>query len=143
MTEIERFSITMPPDLVREIDARGEKRATTIQKHLRRYLFMLDMARRELVELITGDEMALIVDVLNGTLFADPYSVQILPVDIEDSLLIDGYAEKWGVDGPALVEKLNRLDLRHLMALADAAERYWEGAYKKNADPRDALRLKP
>lgn len=74
---------------------------------------------------------------------ADPYSVQLLPAEIEDSV-IDGFSEKWKVDGPALVEKLKAMDLRYLMALADAAERYWELVVRgEEINPRYALRLRP
>lgn len=121
---VKKFSISLPPNTVESIEQRGAERSTTIDKNLNRYFYLLDQARRHLVEILSDNEMAMVLDVLNGTGFFEPFSIQIVPADIEDSL-VDGYAEKWDVDGPALVEKIQSLDLWHLAALVDSVERWW------------------
>jgi len=48
----------------------------------------------------------------------------MLGAELEDALA-DGVAEKWGFDGPELVERLRRMPWSRLMAIGDAFERMW------------------
>lgn len=68
-------------------------------------------------------EAALIVDALNG-MIVDLSAAQMLAAEIEDSLA-DGLAEKWGVDGPALVARAVAWPLALRLAICDAVERFW------------------
>jgi uncharacterized protein (DUF885 family) len=128
---VSKFSISLQPDVAEKIQARRERfeaksieRSVVINKSLDRYFFILDQARRRLAELLTDGEIGLILDVLNGTLFAEPFSIQLVPAEIEDSFP-DGYTQKWKVDGPALVMKLRGLSYAELVSLVDAVERWW------------------
>lgn len=49
--------------------------------------------------------------VLDATLswFITPETAQYLWAEVEDAIRLEGLDRKWGVDGPALVEKLKRL----------------------------------
>lgn len=124
---VSKFSISLMPDTHIEIEKRLDvetNRSGTINKSLERYFAILADARRHLRGLLSDPEMAMILDVLNGTGFFDPIALQLVYGEIEDSL-IDGYAEKWEVDGPALVEKLRGLTYPENAALVDAVERWW------------------
>ena len=69
----------------------------------------------------------LIFDALNGVWAGDTISmaVQSLPLGISDALTLDGLADKWGVDGPALLGKLEAMDWCQRLAVIDTAERFW------------------
>ena len=75
-----------------------------------------------MVRLSEGEACAL-CDVLNST-YVDAHGAGMLWLEVEDALE-DGLAEKWGIDGPALVEKLKHMPRARLMAIADAVERWW------------------
>lgn len=92
------------------------------KRDLERYYEML---KRSLPTFTLG-EAVLLVDVMNGHIVM-PYSVSLLWAEVSDALP-DGYAEKWGVDGPALVERLRKLTPFECMAVADAVERAWNSA---------------
>lgn len=96
-----------------------------VARDIERYYQALDLARAQ-VDLTQG-EASLIVDALNGT-FIDMNAMQFLAMEIEDSLA-DGLAEKWGVDGLALVQKLKTYSLLQKMAIVDSIERFWKGEY--------------
>jgi hypothetical protein len=81
-----------------------------------------DMLVRSLPKFSMGEAM-LMADVMNGTIHM-PYSAPLLWAQVSDSLE-DGYAEKWKVDGPALVTRLHKLTPFECMAVADALERAW------------------
>ncbi len=128
----QRFSITMPPSTLEHVAARqanpqdeqSADRSSVIAKSLNRYFYALDSARRALRQRLSEGEQGLILDALNGTLFSEPFSVGIIEHEIADAIA-DGYAEKWQVDGPALVEKLTALSYCEKLAIVDAAERWW------------------
>lgn len=137
---VKKFSISLHPRVVAEVARRGDERSTVVNRNLERYFFLLDRGRRELSGVLSDMEMGMVLDVLNGTGFFEPFSIQILEADIADSLE-DGYAEKWNVDGPALVEKIKGLDLWHTMALVDAVERWWERVSRgEQPQPGEALK---
>ncbi len=121
---VSKFSISLFSDAVAEIEKREGDRSSIVNTSLERYFAILSRARRRLADLLSDQEMGLILDVLNGTLFSDTISLQLVYGEIEDSLP-DGYAEKWEVDGPALVEKLRTLTYPENVALVDAVERWW------------------
>jgi hypothetical protein len=73
----------------------------------------------------TADEGAAILDALNGALLGD--RPETLHASVEDSISLEGLAEKWGLDagGAGLVEKLRSLTPLELHAVADRAETFW------------------
>lgn len=107
----------------RRVDAVRGGFSGTLSECLARYFEALRRARTELQAVFSGKELALLCDVLNGSLMQS-YSVPLLYAEVEDSLP-DGYAEKWEVDGPTLVERLRNLSYIQNAALVDAVERWW------------------
>ena len=107
----------------KEISTRGENRSQIIARDLDRFYNLCRRAIREVP--LSEKEACLIVDSLNGTVL-DANTAQSLWFSIEDSINLDGLADKWGVDGASLVEKLKELNAFQAMAIADAAERFWQ-----------------
>lgn len=76
---------------------------------------------------LTRDEAMLILDSLNGTVEIVPESAYInLWAGIADGIRLDRLHEKWGVEGSALVARLQGLSLAGALAVVDASERYWQ-----------------
>lgn len=127
----QRLSITMPAHTIAQVEARqarpGEEqsmdRSATIAKSLDRYFYALAAARRDLRSRFSSGEQGLILDVANGTLFGSPCAIGFLEHEVR-AALDDGAAERWHVDGPALVKKLKALSYVEKLALIDAAERW-------------------
>ena len=116
-------TIRLDEQALAPIKARGTEKAAVIRESLDRYFTMLDRARRNLRGQFVDSELLLLADVCNGVIF-QAWSVPHLVAEIEDSLQ-DGYARKWGVDGPALVARLQALSLIETYALVDVIERFW------------------
>jgi hypothetical protein len=91
-----------------------------INRDLGRYYTALREARASLREKLMPQDLALIVDTLNGTAFADASSVAALWVEVEDAIELDHLDEKWHV-----VSLLQSLSYLESCALVDAAERWW------------------
>lgn len=101
------------------------KAGAVAQRDLGRYYDALTLALAQ-VDLTLGQAM-LLIDALNGTLI-ELTTAQMLHYEIQDSL-DDGLAEKWSVDGRALVEKVRGWSLLQRLAVVDAVERWWGDAY--------------
>lgn len=94
----------------------------TAARDLERYYALVE---EELGSLdLTEAQASLICDALNGTLL-EPYSIRLLWAEVDDAVHLNGLDRKWGVSGPALVEKLRALTPGQKFALADAVERFW------------------
>ena len=127
----QRLSITIPAHTLAHVEARqarsGEEqsydRSAVIAKSLDRYFYALSAARRGLRERFSAAEQGLLIDVMNGALFASPCAIGFLEHEVA-AALIDGAAERWHVDGPALMKKLKALSYVEKLALIDAAERW-------------------
>lgn len=105
-----------------ELSARGDSRSQTINRDLERLYFLYKRALAKIS--FTKGEAWLIVDALNGAVF-DARSASMLWASIEDSIKLDGTADKWNVDGPVLVKKLQSLSELECLAVIDAVERFW------------------
>lgn len=83
---------------------------------------------------LSEGEINALRDVCNSTLHEPASMIRgSLWLGVEDSLP-DGLAEKWRIDGHALVEKLRRLTYPQEVALVEQIESYWaDVAAKKNA----------
>lgn len=101
------------------------KAGAVAQRDLGRYYEALAMALAQ-VRLTTGQAM-LLIDATNGTLI-EITTAQMLHYEIADALA-DGLAEKWQVDGPALVEVVRSWSLLQRLAVLDAIERWWGNGY--------------
>ena len=117
--------IYLRPETEKELSARGENRSHVIARDLSRLYTLYNRAIREVT--LTEKEACLIVDTLNGVIL-DAGTAQYLWAEVEDSVKLNNLAEKWGVDGPALVEKLRDLNALQTMALVDGAEKVWQTA---------------
>ena len=97
------------------------------------------VARARLVGQFSAGELALIADSSNGTRW-DAYSVPLLYANVEDGL-DDGLAEKWEVEGAALVAKLRALSYIEAAAIVDAVERWW--AHEPRPPFAEILKIAP
>lgn len=124
-------------ELQDDLEARteaGQGLALTAKRDLERYYCQLKLA----LPTFSEAEASLIVDVQNGTM-VEPHTAGFLWANVADAL-DDGYAEKWQVDGPALVARLRNLTPFEALAVADACERFWRGPYRREGPLGDALR---
>lgn len=95
--------------------------AYVARRDLERYYATLAADLRAVA--LTAPEALLIADAGNGTAW-DAQSARLLWAEVADAL-DDGLAEKWRVDGPALVAKLRALSAGQALAVVDAIERAW------------------
>ncbi len=123
-----KLSISIMAKTLNEIDSRGERgaanRSGVIDRDLTRYYEILKYGRQSLRDALSVAEISAILDNLNGVWLSEPVSIRLIYANFADGLE-EGLAEKWKIDGPALVEKLKSLPFDELCALADAAERWW------------------
>lgn len=111
--------------------------AEVARRDLERYYTLLARALMAVREQFSEAEIELLVDATND-LMVRPETVHLIWAEVADALR-DGLAEKWQVDGPALVEKLRGFTPSEMMALADAIERFWTGLYQMT-DMQERLR---
>lgn len=100
----------------------------------------LETVRRHIPDL-KAEEWMLIFDALNGVWAGDAIAlaIQSLPLGISDALTLDGLADKWEVDGPALLSRLEAMDWCQRLAVIDTAERFWaDGNWP--SDPDELIR---
>lgn len=99
----------------------GDSLSGSINRIADRYY---EVMRRSRIDL-TPAETAAVRDALNGWLAEPAATIAGGPaLEVEDALP-DGLAEKWNIDGPALVGKLRALTFAQEVALVDATEQYW------------------
>lgn len=106
----------------------GSENATASQivaRDVQRYYDLLALALAQVT--LAAGAASLIVDALNGSV-RDEHLAQMLDYAIADSLE-DGLAEKWQIDGPALVATIRAWSLLQRMAVVDAVERFWSNDY--------------
>lgn len=108
-------------DRAQAVLAGGESLSGTINRIADRYYEILRRSRIDL----TPAELDAVRDALSGWLAEPAATIAGGPaLEVEDALP-DGLAEKWGIDGPALVGKLRALTFAQEVALVDATEQYW------------------
>lgn len=147
MSPVKKFSISLSPAVVAEIETRGkfedEGRSGKINKALERYFAGIENTRRKLADQLSAGEIGLILDALNGTMFADTFSIAWVENEIKDAISMDHLDKKWKIDGPQLVAKLTALTYPEKAALVDIVERWWDriGSGKQpQPQPIDALK---
>jgi hypothetical protein len=108
---------------------------------LSRYYRLLAEARTRLREILTPAELAAIIDVQNGHWYHERLDPVEIWANVEGGCRLEGLDTRHKIDGPALVEKLQSLDLLQVHALADATVRFWHAVGEGDAfrDPRKAL----
>ena len=143
-----KLQINITDETTAEIDSRadaanrGIARSASVQESLDRYFYLLKEAKKMLKGKLTGNELALIADVCNGTMF-QAWSIPHLYSNIEESIE-DGLDKKWDVDGSALVATLEALSNEETFALVDAIELFWRSVSSSSAEhvePCDMLEL--
>lgn len=105
------------------IDARcgrGLSRGQVAARDAGRYYALLAAELRRID--LSLAEASLCCDALNG-LLADSLSAPLAWANVEDAVEHDGLAEKWEVDGPALVARLRTPGAS--VAVVDAVEQFW------------------
>lgn len=125
----------LEPALLARADNEDQRVVSEIaRRDLTRYYQLLRMTLPTFAE----GEASLLCDVLNGTRL-DEHTMTLLWAEISDALA-DGLAEKWEVDGPALVARLRALTPAEAYAVVDACERFWRGPYRQDGPMIDQLR---
>lgn len=122
---VDKFSVSLEPQVSARLERREGARSTVINDTLERYFWLVDVERRQLRQLLSDGEIALICDVLNGVMFADPHSVNFVSMEVQDGISMDRLDEKWKIDGPALVQKLKGCSYGTMIALVDAVQMWW------------------
>jgi hypothetical protein len=80
-------------------------------------------------------EWRLICDALNGTAMLDAWSPNYVTMEIADHCRLNGAGETWGVDGAALVARLNTMTMVERFAVVDVADRFW-AAVARGEEPK-------
>lgn len=125
---VSKWTISFLPEVAEQIDKRADttgERSMRVSRMLDRYFAVLQRCRQDLRKLLSDNEIALILDSLNGVAHYDTYSIQLTWAGVSDSIEMDELDRKWEIDGPALVAKLKVLDYAHTVALVDACEMWW------------------
>lgn len=102
----------------------GDNLSLALRDTLDRLTLSIASERAYLQSLFTASEMAAILDACNGWL-AETSSIAHLSIEVEDAMA-DGLAAKWGINGPQLVAKLERLGYFANWTLADAIASWWQ-----------------
>ena len=83
-------------------------------------------------------EAYLIVDALNGSLCPSDL-IHMHWMTIEDAILLDHLDNKWNIDGKQFLARLHQFSPFELIAIRDAAERFWHIVSKKDHPPADEV----
>jgi len=121
-----------------ELENYGERYDSKAYNHLSRYHFLMGVGLRE-VDLSYG-EACLVVDCLNAA--AMGVNITSLSAEVEDAIACDNLAEKWNIDGEALLAKLRQASPLVLSAIIDAAEKFWDNTETHPADEPHEVGLK-
>lgn len=101
--------------------AGGDSLSGSINRIADRYYEILRRSRIDL----SDAEMDAVRDALNGWLAEPAATISGGPaLEVEDAL-DDGLAERHGIDGRALVDKLRELSYAQEVALVDYVEQFW------------------
>lgn len=134
-----RYSIYVSPPLQRLVEDRTDDNhppTTVVNVAADRYLALIQQHQPQL----TAAEWMLIFDAQNGVIQDDSAeTLTLLWAGIEDAIQMEGLAEKWAVDGQALINKIKALDYAGTVVVADAAERFWRHFSHRAIAPEEAL----
>ena len=120
-----RIEYRVTEELLQQIQSRvgmGSGTSLIARRDLERYYQALPDEMRDIQ--LSQDEMSLLRDALNGVLH-EPHTYRLLWAGVDDAIRHEGLAEKWHVDGEALVTRLRDMTPGQTMAIIDAVERYW------------------
>lgn len=111
-------------------------RSNVVNRDLGRLYSLYDRALKEVP--IGEREAALITDALNGVQL-DIITAPHLWAHVLENMKADKLDNKWSVDGPGLLAKLQKLSPLQALAVADAAEQYW-ARDRSNSDTMEVIR---
>ena len=119
--------LRVPDDLLSKIELRSDPArggiSEAIRESLSRYYYLLDYERLKMQDIFTAEELSLMVDLCNGTVFQPHTVINGVSGNVADAE--DFYFEKWKCDRKELLAKLDKLMPCQHFALVDAIERFW------------------
>jgi len=120
-------SIRLDPAGVAHLDRYGKPRSEQGREDIQVLQALLRAGERSLVGVFTPGEACLVVDSLNGHFFVAGVDIspEALAGGIDDAIHLDSLAEKWGIDGPALVKKLAALNALQVYTMHHWARLVW------------------
>lgn len=121
---LRKQNISIGPDLERYLAARvppGGNVSGAINTLAQRYGEMVERT----LPTFTVNEWLLLFDVLSVASRPDDPGVFGVPGMVRFDISHKGSAEKWGVDGPSLMQRIDALSLCEVYAVLDAAVRFW------------------
>ena len=104
------------------------------QRDLERYYALLP----RVLPTFSEAEAYLIVDALNGSLCPSEL-IHVHWMTIEDAILLDHLDQKWNLDGKQFLARLHQFSPFELIAIRDAAERFWHIVSRKDHPPSDEV----
>ncbi len=126
-----------PGQLWAEIEARvgatGASASETARRDLARYYELLRREREGLE--LSEAEASLICEALSGLSRLDEIGPQLAWAEVADAIRLRRLDERWGVDGPRLIRRLQELSPGQRVALADAVERFWAASASGETRP--------
>lgn len=119
-----KISIYAAPELDEALarNGGGRNRSHRINQIADRYAEML---RRTSLPDMSEAEWSLLRDALNGVVHEPAAMIAHLAHGVADAIRLDGLDRKWGVDGAALVAKLEALDYAQEVRLLEDIEAWW------------------
>ena len=137
-----RASIHLSTSVAAAIDLdrdAGESLSGRISMIVERYQAIISAHRPEL----SRPEWMAICDVMNGEFLGmgDTTAPRYIWASVSDACRMDGLADKWHIDGQALVDKLRNLDYAGCIAAAEVGRRFWSAASGKDGDQALTLAL--
>ena len=137
MTEAKskKSTIHIPATIVEAIDLdgdAGESLSGRIALIVERYRQIVADHAPEL----SRNEWMACMDVMNGmfTGMGDPIAAKFIWASVDDACSMEGLADKWEIDGAALVKKLRALDTAGAISVAEVGRRFWSRASGKSGD---------
>lgn len=100
----------------------GQSLGSVAARDLDRYYALL--AREYQTLRLTEAEENLVRDACNGTQW-DVFATALVWAAVDDGIRVDHLDQKWGVNGPALVQRLRMMTVGQSIAVVDAVERFW------------------
>ena len=107
----------------------GYSVSALINTAVERYMMLLKTHRPRL----SKNEWYLIFDSMNGLVTDEPAELAASGVwlSVRDSIDLDGLAQKWEVDGEALVQKIQAMTKAELLSIVDVVEQWRIDGYNE------------
>jgi hypothetical protein len=118
-------NVTITGTAAEELKLRDNGENMSPQYAMDRYFTALCDARLKLVRKFSLNEIHLILDRFNGSIFNSPSTIEAIAFEVHEAIRLDGLDKKWKVNGKRLIRKLESLDYISRVALVDAVERWW------------------